>query len=178
MDLIFRSIRHPPDERSMGQVYSFRPAPGCDAISATANTEGFTPLLSIDRHFNWDRDIIKRAASSCNTNGQVCVVELTPILFLVPATKGHGDAAFLIRDLIWATKSAKINSLHFTHFSFMQNRLPESEIVAVLNYLLGDSSVLGLDRLVIDIDARQESHLYKLLRPSLDERHINVGSGC
>lgn len=165
MDVYFRSIQYAADEISMGQVYWFQPNPECDAISATANTDGFTPLLAIDRHFNWDRDVVTKAALACNKKGEVCIVPFNPMLFLVPATKGHGDAHFLISDLIAATQSANVKALHFTHFGFMQNRMPQSEVVAVLDYLFGNSTSLGLGRIVIDIDARIESKFYELLRP-------------
>lgn len=165
MDVYFRSIQHAADEISMGQVYWFQPNPECDAISATANTDGFTPLLAIGRHFNWDRDVVTKAALACNMKGEVCVAPFIPTLFLVPATKGHGDSRFLISDLIAATRAANVKALHFTHFGFIQNRIPQSEIVSVLNYLFGNSTSLGLCRIVIDIDARIESEFYELLRP-------------
>jgi len=164
MDVYFRSVTHLDDEIQMGQVYWLQPVTGCDSISATANTSGFTPLSSIGRYFNWDRDVIKRAALACNQKSEVCVVPLTPPLFLLPATKGHGDASFLISDLIAATRAAKVRALHFTHFGFMQSRLPRSEVIAVLDYLFSKSTSTGLEKIVIDIDARKEAEFYELLR--------------
>lgn len=164
MDIYFRSVTHSDSEIQMGQVYWLQPVTGCDSISATANTDGFTPLLSIDRYFNWDRNVIKNAAMDCNKKSEVCVVQLTPPLFLVPATKGQGDSLFLISDLIAATHAAKVKALHFTHFGFLQSRLPRSEVIAVLDYLFSKSTSIGLDKIVIDIDARKKKEFYELLR--------------
>lgn len=164
MDIYFRSVAHSDSEIQMCHVYWLQPATGCDSISATANPRGFTPLQSIDRYFKWDREVIKTAALECNQKGEVCVVQFTPPLFLVPATKGHGDSRFLISDLMAATRAAKVKALHFTHFGFLQSRLPRSEVIAVLDYLFSNSTSIGLNKIVFDIDSRRETEFYELLR--------------
>lgn len=164
MDIYFRCVRHSDSEIQMGHVYWLQPVTGCDSISATANPGGFTPLQSIDRYFNWDREVLKSAVLECNQKGEVCIVQFIRPLFLVPATKGHGDSHFLIRDLIAAIRAANVKALHFTHFGFMQGRLPRSEVIAVLDYLLSRSTSTGLEKIVIDIDARKEAEFYELLR--------------
>ncbi len=164
MDVYFRSISHLSDEIYMGHMFLHHAIPVCDAISATANTNGFTPLLAIVRHFNWNHDVVTKAALACNKKSEVCVVPLTPKLFLVPATKGHRDSRFLISDLIAATRANNVKALHFTHFGFMQSRLPRSEVIAVLDYLFSRSTSTGLEKIVIDIDARKEAEFYELLR--------------
>lgn len=164
MDIYFRSVAHLDSEIQMGHVYWLQPVTGCDSISATANTNGFAPLQSIDRYFNWNRDLINTAAFECNQKREVCVVQLTPPLFLVPATKGHGDSRFLISDLMAATRAAKVKALHFTHFGLLQSRLPRSEVIAILDYLFSNSTSIGLNKIVFDIDSRRETEFYELLR--------------
>lgn len=42
----------------MGHKIWFDPVPGCDVISATANTPGISPLIAVARHHSWDHDLL------------------------------------------------------------------------------------------------------------------------
>ena len=166
MDIHFRVMRNTPDETTMGHKYWFQPAVGCDAISVTANALGFTPLVAVGRHFGWDYRMLEAAASACNDKGEVAIVtSVEPKLFLVPATKGHGDAKFLITDLLKATSAIAVQGLHFTHFGFLQGRFPETEIADVIAEILHPRVRVTLRRLIFDIDVRAENKLYGLMRP-------------
>jgi len=166
MDIQFRVIRNTPDETLMGHKLWFQPSVGCDAISATANAPGFTPLVAIGRHFGWDYGMLEAAAAACNDKAEIAVITLTaPTLLLVPATKGQGDAKFLISDLLRATSKLGVHDLHFTHFGFLQGRFPKREIADVLDRLLSFNGPQSLHRIVFDIDERAESKLYDLMRP-------------
>lgn len=81
--------------------------------------------------------MLEAAATACNDKGEVAIVtSVEPTLFLVPATKGHGDAKFLIADLLKATSEIRDPRVRVT-----------------------------LQKLVFDIDVRAESSLYGLMRP-------------
>lgn len=166
MDIRFRSIIHLEHEADMGHAIWHHPVADCDGVSATANTQGFTPLHSIDRHFGWNREVVDSAALTCNKIGEVCVVEFSPKLLLVPKTKGRGDAAFLIQDLLSACRASGVRVLHFTHFGFIQGRLPFAEVAAVISYIFYNVNTLGLDKIVFDIDKRVEGEFFKMLVPS------------
>jgi hypothetical protein len=100
----------------MGQAIWFTPINDVDGISATANIEGFTPLISITNAYDWDRELINQASQKCNFNGEIAIIKkVKPTLFLVPKTKGNSDTEFLIEDLISAISKMKIENLHFTH---------------------------------------------------------------
>jgi hypothetical protein len=166
MDLRFRVVLNTPDETAMGHKYWFEPVPDCDSISATANTDGFTPLFSIARHFCWDYGRLQAAAATCNERAEIAVIPLvTPTLFLVPATKGRADANFLIQDLLAALSTSDKKRLHFTHYGFVQGRLPELEVAAVLAGVLTPRSTVALESLVFDIDGRAKDQLYRLITP-------------
>ena len=166
MDLHFRSIANTPDEISMGHKLWFHPASGCDAVSATANTHGFTPVRAAATHFGWDLALVEAAAEACNRRGEIAVVNsAAPMLFLVPATKGRGNTNYLIRDLLRAVSAADADGLHLTHFGFLQGRFPEDEIADVLTEILAPRLPLCLRRVVFDIDSRAESKLHGLIRP-------------
>ena len=49
VDLSVRVIEHSQTEYQMSHKLWFAPAPGVDAISATANTDGFTVLNAVAR---------------------------------------------------------------------------------------------------------------------------------
>ncbi len=167
MDIYFRVIGNTHDETSMGHKYWFRPAADCDAISVTANAQGFTPLIAVARHFGWDYGMLEAATSACNDREEIAIVTaVVPKLLLVPATKGRGDAKFLIRDLLKATTEVATEGLHFTHFGFLQGQFPEEEISDILSEILSPRRHLTLQRFVFDIDARAEDRLYGLMRPN------------
>ena len=56
MRLIFCVREHTYDEIQMGHLLGFSAILGLDAISATANANGFTPLTAIARTYGWQRD--------------------------------------------------------------------------------------------------------------------------
>ncbi len=167
MDIHFRTIRNSHDETSMGHKIWFPPTTGCDVISATANAPGFTPLIAVARHFGWDYGHLETAAAACNNRREIAIVtSVAPTLFLVPATKGRGDAKFLIKDLLRAISEVGCQGLHFTHFGFIQGRLPDQEVTEILREILSPDLTTSLKNFVFDIDVRAEKSLYSLLRPS------------
>jgi hypothetical protein len=167
METVIRPVVNTPDEIFAGHKLWFVPVHGCDAISATANAPGFTPLIAIARYFGWDYDLMRKAADDCNHKRRVAVLkQVTPTLLLVPATKGRGeDAHNLALDLLSAVDATESKSLHITHFGFLQGRFPKTDVAAVLDFFFRYGSRLPLERLVIDIDVRSEQSLYDLMRP-------------
>lgn len=102
MDIHFRVISNTPDETSMGQKYWFQPAVECDAISATANAPGFTPLVAVARHFGWNYRMLEAAASACNDKGEVAIVtSVEPTLF--PETEIAGIITEILNPRVRVT---------------------------------------------------------------------------
>ena len=133
MEISFRPIQHTFDEVIMGQAIWFKPINGVDAVSATANASGFTPLTSIAHAYDWQRETIQQAVKQCNEKGEVAVLShFQPNLLLVPRTKGESNTLFYITDLLLAINHLKISTLHFTHYGFNQNKLPVTEIEQIL----------------------------------------------
>ena len=167
MRLIFCVREHTYDEIHMGHMLGFPAILGLDAISATANTRGFTPLTAIARTYGWQRDQLGAASDVCNHRQEVAVIKaLSPTLLLVPQT--HGDDGrrpavdSLISDLLAAVNHLKVRSLHFTHFGFIQGRFPEMEVRTILETLLGSLHQSSLDVLFWDIDRRVLNDLIEL----------------
>ena len=167
MRLIFCVREHTYDEIHMGHMLGFPAILGLDAISATANARGFTPLTAIARTYGWQRDQLEAASDACNHRQEVAVIKaLSPTLLLVPQT--HGDDGrrpavdSLISDLLAAVNHLKVRSLHFTHFGFVQGCFPEVEIRTILETLLGSLHQSPLDVLFWDIDRRVLNDLIEL----------------
>lgn len=167
MRLIFCVREHTFDEIHMGHLLGFPAILGLDAISATANARGFTPLTAIARTYGWQRDQLEAASDVCNHRQEVAVINaLSPTLLLVPQT--HGDDGrrpavdSLISDLLAAVDHLKIKSLHFTHFGFVQGRFPEVEVRTILETLLGSLPQSSIEVLYWDIDRRVLNDMIKL----------------
>ena len=163
MEIIFREMPHSYDEVVMGHKIWFPESIESDAISATANSEGFTPLTAIARKYDWDRKLVDAASSQCNSRGQIAIInELKPTLLLVPSTKGNGDTDFLINDLVKAANAVSADVLNFTHYGFVQNKLPVNEIEKILDVMMNKSLVSSVRVVVWDIDFRFKNEMVNI----------------
>ena len=165
MEIIFRAIYNEPSETDLGHKIWHRESLLIDAVSATANTGGFTPLMAIARYFRWDRDLINAASSRCNSVGEIAIIQdVNPSLLLVPKTEGKNDETFFIADLINAANAINAEILSFTHFGFIQNKLPSVEIRSILEVLLDKTLKTTLRVLIWDIDLRHQTEMVKLYK--------------
>ena len=167
MRLIFCVREHMFDEIYMGHQLGFPAIHGVDAISATANARGFTPLTAVARTYGWQREIIEMASDECNQRREVAVLNtLTPNLFLVPKTRGDDgwlpEADRLLSDLLAAVNHLQLGSLHFTHFGFLQGHPPEMEMRRILELLLSPLQKTSLNVFYWDIDRRGLNTLINL----------------
>jgi hypothetical protein len=159
MKIIFRVHVHTEAEIQVGHKLGFSGLQGVDAVSATANAEGFTPLTAAARIYGWDRDLITRASQQCNERKEVAIVhQVTPTLLLVPKVTGRTSYKYTVEgcaiDLLMAAKHLKIKSLHFTHFGFMQSHKVADDFRMVLEIILNPLSDLPLEELIWEIDYR------------------------
>jgi hypothetical protein len=150
---------HTEAEIQVGHKLGFSGLQGVDAVSATANAEGFTPLTAAARIYGWDRDLITRASQQCIERKEVAIVhQVTPTLLLVPKVTGRTSYKYTVEgcaiDLLMAAKHLKIKSLHFTHFGFMQSHKVADDFRKVLEIILNPLSDLPLEELIWEIDYR------------------------
>jgi len=163
MEIIFREMPHTYDEVVMGHKLWFPESIESDVISATANIDGFTPLTAISRRYGWRNDLLTAASAQCNIRNEIAVIkELTPTLLLVPSTKGKGDTDFLIKDLIKAANAVKADVLNFTHFGFIQNKLPIDEIQSILDVLFDENFKSSIRVIIWDIDFRFKKEMKQM----------------
>ena len=145
-----------------GCWYAYK-APTQTAISATANANGYTLLKAYARAFGWDYDLIEAAANDCNEKGQVAILaHVQPTLLLVPKTKANKSVFEITKDLIEAVNALGLKELHFTHYGFVQNKLPKNEVAEILTFLLNPKLATTLETVYWDIDTRVAKEL-KLL---------------
>ncbi len=163
MEIIFREMPHTYDEVVMGHKLWFPESIESDVISATANIDGFTPLTAISRKYGWRNDLLTAASAQCNIRNEIAVIkELNPTLLLVPSTKGKGDTVFLIKDLIKAANAVKADVLNFTHFGFIQNKLPIYEIQSILDVLFDENFKSSIRVIIWDIDFRFKKEMKQM----------------
>lgn len=164
MKYIFLKVENKEGEIQMGQKLNFSSEDmSIDGLSASANSSGFTPLTAIARKYNWNSSLISSAVEECNRRNEIAVIgNIKPLLFLVPRTKGDGDTSYLISDLCSAIINTKIKSLRFTHYCFIQDKFPKSEISAILSCLNESEIANHLDVIYWDIDKRHIESMREL----------------
>jgi hypothetical protein len=162
-EIEFLNVRVDPAERQMGQRWNFDPShlDTVDAISSTANVNGFVPLTAIANNMNWPAEMINNFVKSVNQNNEVGINnQLNPTLLLVPSFDRKRDQQYLINDFFNACNHLKIKTLRFTHFGYILNRFPEEQITNILQYIMDNEETLTLDRIYWDVD---ENHMQNIL---------------
>ena len=159
MKIIFRVHVHTESEIQVGHKLGFSGLQGVDAVSATANPEGFTPLAAAARIYGWDRELIARVSAQCNDRREVAIVnQVEPTLLLVPRVTSKTSYKLTVEgcaiDLLMAAKHLKIKSLHFTHFGFMQSRKAAEDFRKILEIFLNPLNDLSLEQVIWEIDYR------------------------
>ena len=164
MEIIYRPIRHDPMEIIMGQFIWFHPVANMDAISVTANPDGFTTQSRVGQLLGYDQEVMVDAAKACNDKYEITILNKnTPPLLLVPQTYGRKDSLFLINDLIAACNHLKVKKLHFTHFGFIQKELPKNEVEQILRVMLDPHIHTTVETVVWDVDSRVKDELQTIV---------------
>ena len=148
----------------MGQFIWFHPCEDADAISVTANPEGFTTQNRVGQLLGYDQEVMIDAAKACNDKYEIAILnKSTPPLLLVPQTYGKKDSLFLINDLITACNHLKVKRLHFTHFGFIQKELPKSEVEQILRVILDSHIQSTIETVIWDVDSRVKDALQTIV---------------
>jgi hypothetical protein len=148
----------------MGQFIWFHPCEDADAISVTANPEGFTTQNRVGQLLGYDQEVMINAAKACNEKYEIAILnKSTPPLLLVPQTYGKKDSLFLINDLIAACNHLKVKKLHFTHFGFIQKELPKNEVEQILWVMLDPHIQSTIETVVWDVDSRVKDSLQTIV---------------
>ncbi len=152
----------------MGQVIFYMPLPESDGISATANANGFTTLTAIARRWDIPLDHIKNMAEHANKVQKKCpwstVIEepTKHTLYIIPKSRGDSDSKAITTKLLQDASIEQTRILEFSHYNFVQNRLPITEINAALDAILAWKGNKHPSTVIFDIDSRFEDEFQNL----------------
>lgn len=148
MEIIFRPLQS-------NNYLGFIPSIESDTMTVTANPVGMAPLQIISSKFNWNSLRVHHAATRVNRFSKVAVLrDLKPKLILVPRTTGGKDASKLMDDLLEAAESVQSEVLNFTHYGYIQEKLPEVEVESVFKKLSESNQKSSIRVVIWDIDSR------------------------
>ena len=148
MEIIFRPLRST-------NYLNYLPSIESDTVTVTANPILNAPLQTIVSKFNWNSLRVHRAATRVNRFCKVAVLrDLKPKLILVPKTRGENDVSELMEELIEAAESIESEVLNFTHYGYVQEKLPALEVKSVLKKFLELKEKTSIRVVVWDIDSR------------------------
>lgn len=158
MEIIFRPL---PSQNQL----TFLPSIESDTMTATANPSVMAPLKIISSKYNWNQLRVHQAATRANRFSKIAVLhDLKPRLILVPRTTGDHDATELMNELLYAAESIESEVVNFTHYGYIQEKLPHVEVESVFNKLSEIRGSTSIRVLIWDIDSRyldQTKELYK-----------------
>jgi L-ascorbate metabolism protein UlaG (beta-lactamase superfamily) len=116
---------------------------------------GMSPLDIISGKFNWNQLRVRHAATRANRFSKVAVLrDLKPKLILVPRTNGRQDASALMDEMLEAAEAIDSEVINFTHYGFVQDRLPKIEVNSVMLKLSEINGKSKIRVVIWDIDSR------------------------
>ncbi|MCX7258960.1 MAG: hypothetical protein NTU46_01250 [Burkholderiales bacterium] len=158
MEIIFRPLQS-------RNYLCFAPSIESDTMTVTANPMGMSPLQIIASKFSWNLLRIHHAATRVNRFAKVAVLrDLKPKLILVPRTTGEKDASELMGELLEAAESVQSEVLNFTHYGYIQEKLPEVEVESVLKKLSEIKNKSSIRVVIWDIDSRYQAEIKEMYK--------------
>lgn len=161
MHLTFRVQKNTDGEIQLGHKLSFTVADGVDAISITANANGFTPFRAAFRELYLDYKEFENEIIECKKENKVIQLNVSsayPTLIIVPPTRGqtskyHTYEYYMIR-ILEICNFNKAKNLHFTHYGFLNGGFYINEVLSVMKTLLHPLAFTTLENVYFEIDDR------------------------
>lgn len=170
MEIIFRPLQS-------NNYLGFWPSIESDTMTVTANPMGMSPLQVITSKFNWNSLRVHHAATRVNRFSKVAVLrDLKPKLILVPRTRGEKDASELMDDLLEAVKSVESEVLNFTHYGYVQEKLPMVEVESVFKKLSEIKNSTSIRVVIWDIDSRYQAEIKGMYEKYFPQSVLNQES--
>jgi hypothetical protein len=156
MEIIFRPVA--PGTNGAGETMcqsKFVPETTADGISATANMRWPSPLHNVCSAIGYNTNVIGRVAKRAKRCQAIATLNsVIPKLFVVPKTQGDSEVEQLSLELLEAVSEAGVKTLHFTHYSYIKDKLPTKEIVQIIHAVKSFGDKGSLQSIIWDIDAR------------------------
>jgi hypothetical protein len=170
MEIIFRPLQSK-------NYLSYVPSIESDTMTVTANPMGMAPLQIITSKFSWNSLRVHRAATRVNRFSKVAVLQdLKPKLILVPRTTGEKDASKLMDELLEAAESVQSEVLNFTHYGYIQEKLPNVEVESVLRKLYEIKNRTSVRVFIWDIDSRYEGEIKDIYKKYFSKNLATAGA--
>ena len=170
MEIIFRPLQSK-------NYLSYAPSIESDTMTVTANPMGMAPLQIITSKFSWNSLRVHRAATRVNRFSKVAVLQdLKPKLILVPRTTGEKDVSELMDELLEAVESVQSEVLNFTHYGYVQEKLPELEVESVLRKLYAIKNRTSIRVFIWDIDSRYEAEIKDIYKKYFSKSLASAGA--
>ena len=186
MKFIIKTHKNTDDEIAMGHKLGFATLRDVDAISLSANDNGFTTLTAALRSLRLPSDYLREQVSNCQGGNNVVYAGtvLDPWynkkhILLVPATRGatskKNSYEHYMVELIRLCNFKGIKCLHFGHYSFVNSGFQHSEVHRILSVLLNPLIYTTLDKVYFEVDARCLKDLLQVYKYVNDAIYKNGG---
>ena len=122
-------------ETTIGHIYFVNPDPYnfADAVSCTANVDGFTVLT---RLFDWEKvNEFNDAFLECNRRKEIAIIEHKVYFLLLSPKTGLlsiSGSEKLTNDLLDACEELEIKTLRITQFCMLLGKFPSDDFLGVL----------------------------------------------
>jgi hypothetical protein len=168
MEIIFRPLQSK-------NYLSYAPSIESDTMTVTANPMGMAPLQIITSKLSWNSLRVHRAATRVNRFSKVAVLrDLNPKLILVPRTTGEKDASELMDELLEAAESVQSEVINFTHYGYVQEKLPKVEVESVLRKLSEIKNRTSIRVFIWDIDSRYQAEIKDIYKKYFSKSLVHV----
>lgn len=171
MHFTFRVQKNTDGEIQLGHKLSFTVADGVDAVSITANANGFTPLTAAFRALYLDYKDFENEIIECRKENKVIQLKVSPsypTLIIVPPTRGktsnhHTYEYYMIR-ILEICNFNKSKNLHFTHYGFLNGGFYINEVLSVMKTLLHPLAFTTLENVYFEIDDRHYQEFVNIFK--------------
>ena len=169
MEIIFRPLQS-------NNYLGFSPSIESDTMTVTANPVGMAPLQVIVSKFNWNSLRVHHAATRVNRFAKVAVLrDLKPKLILVPRTNGMKDASQILDELLEAAESINSEVVNFTHYGYIQEKLPRVEVESVMKRFSEIKSNTSIRVVIWDIDSRFQKEIQGMYSKFFSRNNVTDG---
>lgn len=155
MKIIFLPHKNTDEEIQLGQKIAFTTIHGIQAISVTANLNGFTPMAAILEYLKIKKKTLIKEVHSCSI---VKLIPYWPNIILVPPTRGPTGKNKWIEnytiEILKICNAGNFKELQFTHYGFINGTFPKGEVSRILSILLNPLIYTTLEAIYWEIDAR------------------------
>ena len=158
MKIIFLPHKNTDEEIQLGQKINFTPIHGLQAISVTANLNGFTPMAAVLEYLKVKKKTLIKEVHHCSFSGIVKLIPGWPNIILVPPTRGptyrNKWIEYYMIQILKICNAENFKELQFNHYGFINGTFQKGEVSRILSVLLNPLIYTTLEAIYWEIDAR------------------------